>query len=157
MLKRLSDEFFTFVPERLSSFWIERIPAHTFAYRVDGLVIGNDLANVTVLAISAADLTSGSDDRGPHRGCGPLRNGFQLERRLTLCRKLLIHLVYHFLKLAHVHVTTQLRMYASWMHSRGAYVTLPVTFVEGDGKQDVCRLRSAIRDEGLIGRPLKIG
>ncbi len=50
MLKRLSDEFFTFVPERLSSFWIERIPARTFAYRVDGQLIGNDLANVTVLA-----------------------------------------------------------------------------------------------------------
>jgi hypothetical protein len=70
MSERLSDEFFTFVPERLSSFWIERIPAHTFVYRVDGHVIGNDLANVTALAISATDLTSGSDDRGPRRGCG---------------------------------------------------------------------------------------
>src|SRR6185436_20139398 len=109
MLKRLSDEFFTLVPERLGSFWIERIPAYTFAYRIDDHVIGNDLANVTVLAISAADLTSGSDDCGPHRGCGPLRNGFQLEGRLTLCRKLLIHLIYHLLNLAHVHVTTQLR------------------------------------------------
>jgi len=49
--------------------------AHTFAYRVDGQVIGNDLANVTVLAISAADLTSGARTAAPHRGCGPLSSG----------------------------------------------------------------------------------
>jgi hypothetical protein len=43
------------------------------------------------------------------------------------------------------------------MHSRGAYAAPAMTFVKSHGEEDVCRLRSAIRDEGLIGRPLKIG
>jgi hypothetical protein len=86
-----------------------------------------------------------------------LRNGLQLKWWLTLCRKLLIHLVDDFLKLGHVHVTTELRMYGAWMHSCGAHPTVSMTFVKSDVEEDVCRLRSAIRDKGLIGRPLKIG
>src|SRR4030095_7568730 len=157
VLKRLPDEFFASLPERLSSVRIERILAHTFAYGVDGHVIRNDLADVAVLAVSAADLVSWSNDTGPHRGCGSLRNRLQLEGRLTLCRKLLIHLLNPFLKFAQIDLTTQFRMYGSWMHSCGAYTMLPVPVVEGNREQDVCRLRSAIRDKGFIWSPLKIG
>src|SRR5580704_10228853 len=58
LLKRLSDELFTFLPERLSVFWIERISAHSLAYGADGHVVRHDMGNVAVLAISAADLVS---------------------------------------------------------------------------------------------------
>lgn len=61
MLKRLSDQFFTFRPERLSGIWIEGIPTDAFAYGADAHMIRNDLADVVVLAISAAELFSGND------------------------------------------------------------------------------------------------
>ena len=60
MLKRLSDQFFTFRPERLSGIWIEGIPTDAFAYGADAHMIRNDLADVAVLAISAAELFSGN-------------------------------------------------------------------------------------------------
>lgn len=43
------------------------------------------------------------------------------------------------------------------MHRGSAHVTVPVPFVEPNSEEDICRLRSAICDEGFIGRPLKIG
>src|SRR5262249_58889024 len=91
MLKRLSHEFFTFFPKRLSTLWIERVPAHSFVYRVDSHMIGNGLANVTVLAISTADLTGGSNKRRPNPGRGALRGGFLLGPPCTLRRQLVIH------------------------------------------------------------------
>jgi len=43
------------------------------------------------------------------------------------------------------------------MYSRSTHATVPVPFVEGNCKEDVCRLGPPIRNEGLIGRPLKVG
>src|SRR5882762_4783119 len=156
-LKRLSDEFFTLLPERLSIVWIERISAHSFADGADRHVVGNDPPDVAVLAVSAANLVSGSHDTGPHRSCGSLRNGLPLERRLTLGRKLLVHLFHDPLNAARIYVATQFGLYASWMHCRGTHATLAVPLVERNGEEDICRLRSAIRDEWLIGGPLKVG
>src|ERR1700736_2656408 len=42
------------------------------------------------------------------------------------------------------------------MHSRSAYTPLPMPLVEGDGKQDVRSLRSAIGNEWFIRCPLKV-
>jgi hypothetical protein len=42
------------------------------------------------------------------------------------------------------------------MYSRSAYTTLAVALVEGDGKQDVRRLRPAVSNERFIGRPLEV-
>src|ERR1700720_2946290 len=87
-LKRLSNEFFAFLPNCFSIFRIERISAHSFADGADRHLVGNDLADVAILAIPAANLVSGCRDTGPHRSCGSLRNGLPLEGPLTLGRKL---------------------------------------------------------------------
>src|SRR5277367_6901470 len=43
------------------------------------------------------------------------------------------------------------------MHSRGAHATVAVFFIESNSEENICRLRSAVRDEGIIGCLLKIG
>ena len=40
---------------------------------------------------------------------------------------------------------------------RGAHTTLTVPPVEGNSEEDIRRLRSAVGNEGLIGRPFKVG
>ena len=65
-LKRLSDEFLTFLPERFGIFCIERISTYAFADGGNGRVVRHDLADMAVLAISAANLVSRSDHGGPH-------------------------------------------------------------------------------------------
>src|SRR6266852_1932823 len=155
--KGLSHEFFTFVPERLRRRRIERISAYSFARGADGQVVRHDIADVAVLAISASDFGSGSHDSGPYGSCGSPRNGLQLEGRLTLCRELLIHEFDHLFYMASVQVATQFGLNTSRMHGRSAHATIPVPFVEGNGKKNVGRLRAAIRDERFVGRPLKVG
>src|SRR5262249_46473943 len=93
--KRLSHQFFALLPERLRGRRIERISAHSFAHRADGHVVRHDINDVAVLAISASDFVRGSNDSGPYRSCGSLRNGLQMEGLLTLCRELLIQLFDH--------------------------------------------------------------
>ncbi len=80
-----------------------------------------------------------------------------MERRLTLCCQLLIHLVHDRLYATRIDVASQFGLDASRMHGRGAHTTLTVPPVEGNGEEDVRRLRSAVGNEGLIGRPLKVG
>jgi hypothetical protein len=48
--------------------------------------VWNDGADMTVLAVTTADLIRGSDYAGPHRGRGALRNRFPLERPLSSWR-----------------------------------------------------------------------
>src|SRR6266852_6234212 len=138
--KGLSHEFFTFVPERLRSRRIECISANSFARRADDHVVRHDIADVAVLAISASDFVSGSRDSGPYGSCGSLRNGLQLVGRLTLCRELLIHLLDHLFYMASVQVATQFGLNTSRMHGRSAHATIPMPFIEGDGKKNVGRL-----------------
>src|SRR3984885_6176463 len=156
-LKRLADELFAFPPERLGVVWIKRVSAHSFADGADRCIVRHKLAHMAVLAISAANLVSRSNHTGPHRSCGSLRNRLPLERCLTLCRQLLVHLVNHRLQVAPVHMAAQLGLYAPWMHSRGSYAARPMPLVERYGKKDIRSLRSAICDEGLIRRPFKAG
>src|ERR1700756_3224276 len=42
------------------------------------------------------------------------------------------------------------------MHSRRAHPATTMPLVEGDGEEDVCGLRSAVRDHGVIRRAFKI-
>ena len=99
-LKGLSHQFFTFPPERLGTAWIQRVTAYSFADGADGHVVRYGIADVTILAITAADLLGRSNYTSPHRGCGSLRDRLPLEGRLTLCRKLPIHLLDYGLHLA---------------------------------------------------------
>ena len=59
--------------------------------------------------------------------------------------------------MARIQVSIQLGLNASWMYSRCAHATVPVSFVEGNCEEDVRRLGPPVRNEGLIGRPLKVG
>jgi len=43
------------------------------------------------------------------------------------------------------------------MHGSSAYATRSVPLVEDTCKEDVRRLRSAVGNEGLTGRPFKVG
>src|SRR5262249_481110 len=117
----------------------------------------NDVAHMAVCTIAAADLVSGSDDTGPHRGCGSLRNGLPLEWSLTFRLQLLIDLVHQVLNLARARIAGQLGLYCSRMHCRSAHPAIPMPSIEGNGEEDVRRLRSAISDHGIVGRPLKLG
>src|SRR5580700_7797878 len=116
MVKRLSDELFTFLPEGLRRVRVERIGPHAFADTADGYVLRDQLADVAVFAIAAADFVSGSDNAGPYRSCGTLRNGLPLEG-LTFGGKLCGHLINHALNAGGVDVATQLGLYDSGMHS----------------------------------------
>src|SRR4051812_3646986 len=62
------------------------ISAYSFA---DRNVISDDVTDVAVLTVVPTDLVSGSNHGGPHRSCGPLRDGLPLEWRHTICRELL--------------------------------------------------------------------
>jgi hypothetical protein len=117
-------------------------------------VVRNDAGDVAVLAISPSDLVSRSNYSGPYRSCGSLRDRLELEGPFTFCSELFIYPVSQRLQLGNFHVAGQLGLYASWMHSRSAHATIPVPFVESNGEENVRRLRSAVCDEGLVGRTL---
>src|ERR1700682_1560250 len=51
----------------------------------------------------------------------------------------------------------QFRLYDSRMHRRSTYAALPMALVESCSKKDVRCLRAAIRNEGIIRSPLKVG
>src|SRR6202030_3380562 len=120
-------------------FRIQPKPAPSLAGGADRHLVGNDLADVAILAIPAANLVSGCRDTGPHRSCGSLRNSLPLEGPLTLGRKLLVYLFHDPLNMARIYVATQFGQNASRMHSRGTHATLAVLLVERNSEEDVCR------------------
>src|SRR2546423_9972754 len=156
ILERLSDEFFASLPKCLSISWIQRVASDSFVLNSERHVVRNDVSDVAIFAIPAADLAGVSNHSGPHRSCSSLRNGLQLKWRLTFGCILFVYLVDHFLKTALVHVATQFSVYTTWMYRCGTHATVPVPLVERDGEESVCGLRPAIRDERCIGRPLKV-
>src|SRR6202035_3346429 len=155
-LEGLSHHLFTFLPERRSCGGIERISTNAFADSADDHVVRYDMTDVAVLAVLATHLVSGRDDAGPYRSRSSLWDRLPLKGRLTLCCKLLIHLLDHGWHSGRVQIATQFGLDASRMYSRSAYTTLAVALVEGDGKQDVRRLRPAVSNERFIGRPLEV-
>jgi hypothetical protein len=104
-LKRLSHHFFTFFPERLSSIWIDCVPAYPVAYG-DGQIVSNDRANMAVFTILAADLTTWCDHTSPHRSRGALRDRLPLKGPFTLLGSLLIYLVDHVLYATGILITS---------------------------------------------------
>src|SRR5690349_7145524 len=115
------------------------------------------MAHVAVLAISPANLTGWCDHSRPDRSCGSLGNGLPLEGPLALGGELPVDFFDYLFHPSRLCVTAQLCPYASGMNSRGAHTTIPVTFVECDGEEDIRRFRSAGRDERFIRRALKVG
>ena len=54
-------------------------------------------------------------------------------------------------------MASQFGLDASGMHGRSAHTTLTVPPVEGNSEENIRRLRPAVGNERLIGRPLKVG
>ena len=156
-LKRLADHLFTFFPELIGSIWIECICSYSFADGGDNCIVADNISDVAVRAISTADLVGESNDGGPHRSRGSLRDGLPLEGWLALRLKLLVYLIDDGLHTVRIGVTAELRLYASRMHGGSAHAALLVPLVESNGKKEISRLRSTISDERVIGCPLKVG
>src|SRR6202012_2501717 len=106
--------------------------------------------------VTAADFLCRSHNSGPNRGRGSLRDWLPLERGPSPFRGLPIDLVDQCLQGARVHMTSEFGLDPARMHCRGAYFAVPMPPIEGDREEDVCRLRAAVGDEGLVGCPLKI-
>src|SRR5437588_802518 len=156
-LERFSDQFFAFLPECFSILWVECISAYPFGDDADWRVVRHNVAYVAILAVLPANLTGWCDHSRPHRSRGSLGNGLPLKRPLTLPGELPIDFFDHFFDPAGLRVTTQLGTYSSRMNSRGAHPAIPVTFIECNREEDVCRFRSAVGDKRFIGRALEVG
>src|SRR5580698_4471384 len=156
-LKRFSDHFLAFLPQRLGVFCIQRVSAHSVGHGLDTYRGWNDLAHVAVLTIPASDLIGGSYSTSPHRSCCALRDGLPLKQSLALRRELLIPLFDDLFDLAGVYVATHLGVYHSGMHGRSTYTAIPMAFVEGNREENIRRLGSSVGNEGLIRSPLKVG
>src|SRR5271154_3206308 len=59
--------------------------------------------------------------------------------------------------MARILVTTQFGLNTTWVHSGGAYATVPVPFVERNGKEDVRGFGPAVSNERVIKRAFKVG
>src|SRR6267154_4318355 len=112
---------------------------------------------MAVFAIAAADFVSRSNNADPHRSCGSLGHSLPLEGRFTLGAKLLAYLIDQGLHTGRLDVASQFGVYDAGVHSGSAHAPVTVPLVEGNSKLDICRLRSAIGDEGVIGRAFKVG
>src|SRR5215472_3982172 len=88
-LEALSDELFTLLPECVGISWVERVTANAFGCGVNRDVVRHQSADVAILAVLAADLFSRSNDSGPHRSCGALRDCLPLEWPFPLFGRLL--------------------------------------------------------------------
>jgi NAD(P)H-dependent flavin oxidoreductase YrpB (nitropropane dioxygenase family) len=65
-LERLSYHLFTLLPERCGVAGVEGISAYPFTDGADDHVVGNDMANVTILTVLTTHLVSGCDDASPY-------------------------------------------------------------------------------------------
>src|ERR1700721_1120135 len=74
-IKAFADHLFALPPERLGALRIEGIMLHTTA----DAGVGNQLGDVAVFAITAANRLSLGDTGGPHRSCRPLGNALVAE------------------------------------------------------------------------------
>jgi hypothetical protein len=156
-LEMLSNQFFTLPPQCLGGFAIECVRENAFAVEAPRLVIRDDLADVTVLAIASPDLFSRGNNASPdRRGCS-LRDRLVLERSLARCRALLIDLIDHRLQMSWVHMPAQFSSDASRMDSGGSNPTVAMPQVERDRKQDSCRLRPAVCHPWVVRSLLEVG
>src|SRR5690349_3319207 len=116
----LFNQFFTLSPECLGGFGIECVGANAFAVGCQQLVLGNDLADVTVFAISAADLFSGRHKASPDRSSCSLRNRLVLKRLPACCCGFFADSVDRRLQLGRVEMPSKLSLDASRMDGGGS-------------------------------------
>src|SRR6478735_7582594 len=133
----LANQFFTLSPKCFGAFGIECVGANTFAIGCQQLVLGDDLADVAVLAISSADLFSRPDKASPDRSGGSLRNCLVLKRLPTCCCGFFADSVDRRLQLSGVEMPSKLGLDASRMDGGSANPAVAMPQVECYGKKDV--------------------
>src|SRR5690349_15655349 len=152
-----SNQFFTLSPECLGGLGIECVGTNTFGIGCQQLVLGNDLADVTVLAISSADLFSGRDKASPDRSGGSLRNRLVLKRLPACCCGFFADSVDDRLQLSRLDMPSKLGLDASRMDGGGANPAVAMPQVECYGKKDVGCLRAAVGNPWVVRSPLEVG
>src|SRR6202162_347680 len=155
--KRFSDHFFALLPKRFGSVGIKRVSTDSFACGANRNIVWDHLTYVAVLTVFPTNLLGRSNHRCPDRSCCSLRNCLPRERTLTLCCKLFFQLGHHPLYHSRIHVAAQRRLYYPRMDSSGTNVAAAIALVKGNCKKDVCGLRSAVCQKGIIRSSLKIG
>src|ERR1700756_2952405 len=126
----LSNEFFTRSPECVGGFGIECVGANAFGVNGQRFVLGDDLADMAVLAISSADLFSGRDKAGPDRSGGSLRNGLVLERLSACCGGFFADSIDRRLRLSRVEMPSKLGLDASRMNGSRSNPAVAMARVE---------------------------
>src|SRR5882757_358485 len=136
----LSNQFFTLSPKRFGSFGIDCVGANAFVIDCQRLVLGDDLADVAVLAILSADLFSGHYKASPDRSGCSLRDRLVLKRLPACCCGFFADSIDRRLQLSGVEMPSKLGLDASRMDSSGSNPAAAMARVERNCKKDVCRL-----------------
>src|SRR5258707_3386713 len=146
----LSNQFFTLSPKCLGGFGIECVGANAFVIDCQRLVLGDDLADVAVLAILSADLLSGRHKASPDRSGGSLRDRLVLKRLPAYCCGFFADPVDCRLQLSQVEMPAQLGLNASRMNGGGSNRAAAMVRVERNRKKDVgCR-------RAVVGNPMAV-
>ena len=155
--KGFSNHFFAFLPKSLRPLGIERISAHSFAYAADRHIPRARFPRRGSFRNSARRSPSAAATTPAHTEvAAPCGIVFHSNGPVPSAIELIVHLFDHVFDAAGLHVPPEVGLDDSWMHGRSAHSTLAVPLVEGDGEETICGLRPAIRDEGIIGRSLKV-
>src|SRR6476620_11060055 len=152
-----SNQFFTLSPECLGGLGIECVGANAFAIGCQQLVLGDDLADVTVLAISSADLFRGRDKASPDRSGGSLRNCLVLKRLPACCCGFFADSVDRRLQLSRIEMPSKLGLDASRMDGGGANPAVAMPQVERYREKDVGCLRAAVGNPWVVRSALEVG
>src|ERR1700693_1683817 len=153
----LSNQFFTLSPECLRGFGIKCVRTNAFAVDCQRLVLGDDLADVAVLAILSADLFRGRHKASPDRSGGSLRNRLVLKRLPACCCGFFADSIDRRLRLSWVEMPSKLGLDASRMNGGGSNPAVAMPQVERYCKKDVCRLRSTVCNPWVVRSALEVG
>src|SRR5579871_3816957 len=144
-LKTLADQLFALGPERFGALEVESIGADADP---DGHVL-RDRGNMAVLAVTPADFLGRGTEAGPYRRRRPLRDRLEGDRFETLSAGQLLNERGR-------HVATELGQDRARVHRAGANAAALEALVEGDSEENVRRLRSAVGNKLLVGRPFEV-
>src|SRR6266550_5399907 len=131
----LSNQFFTLSPKCLCGFGIECVGANAFAVGCQQRVLGDDVADVAVLAISSADLFSGRDKASPDRSGCSLRDRLVLKRLPACCCGFFADSVDRRLRLSWVEMPSKLGLDASRMNGGSSNPAAAMPRVERNCKK----------------------
>src|SRR6266436_8460690 len=153
----LSNQFFTLSPKCLRGFGIECVSANAFGVNSQRLVLGDDLADVAVLAILSADLFSGRYKASPDRSGCSLRDRLVLKRLPACCCGFFADSIDRRLQVSRVEMPSKLGLDASRMDGGGANPAVAMPQVERYREKDVGCLRAAVGNPWIVRSALEVG